>query len=418
MAGASTSTIASILKEDYRGPVKELINQSSVLLSKLQRVKDGFQGNEIYLPLHKGRNVGTGARAEAAALPTAGSQQWDKALYKAKSIYTTIRLTGQAIASAKSNVGSFLRALDAELQFGAKDLKSNINRQLWGDGSSILTQCKVTGASATVECQSTKNLKPLIGATIDICNGADGADRGYARVIASVTDADTFVITGGVTTTDVDDVIILQGTRDKTSAGTWAVALEMWGLQALISNANPGNGLTDTIGGITRTANAFWQSNVIDNGAVVRPLTLDLMQQAFDTTDIEGAAVPGIILTNHACKRRYASLLVADKRYPPGGEITLDGGWKALEFSGVPLVADKDAGLVLTPQVLQAMYFIDMSALKLLVLKDFGWLDEDGDVLKYVTGFDMWEAVYGAYMQLAITHPQACAVLKDIDEAP
>jgi len=413
MANASTTTIASILKEDYRGPVKDLINQSTILLSRLQRVKDGFSGNEIYLPLHKGRNVGTGARAEAAALPTAGYQQWDKALYKTKNIYTTIRLTGQAIASAKSNVGSFLRALDSELQFGAKDLKSNINRQLWHDGSSILTQTGVTGASVNVECQSTKFLKDLVGANIDICNGADGADRGYNKTISSVTDADTFVI-DVATTTDVNDVVILKGSRNTAA---WGTALEMWGLEALISASNPGNGITDTIGGITRVGNAWWQSNVLGNSAVVRPLTLDLMQQAFDQSEIEGSSVPGLILTNHACKRRYASLLVADKRYPPGGEITLDGGYKALEFNSVPLVADKDASLTLTPQVLQSMYFIDMAALKLLVLKDFGWLDEDGDVLKFVTGYDMWEAVYGAYLQLAITNPPACTVLKDIDEA-
>lgn len=413
MANASTTTIASILKEDYRGPVKDLLNQSTILLSRLQRVKDGFSGNEIYLPLHKGRNVGTGARAEAAALPTAGYQQWDKALYKAKNIYTTIRITGQAIAAAKSNVGSFLRSLDAELQFGAKDMKSNINRQLWHDGSSILTQCKTTSSSTSVECQSTKFLKDLVGANIDICNGSDGADKGYNRTISSITDSDTFVIDTS-TSTDTDDVVILKGSR---STSAWGVALEMWGLEALISNANPSNAITDTIGGITRVGNAWWQSNVLSNSGTVRPLSLDLMQQAFDQSEIEGSSVPGLILTNHACKRRYASLLVADKRYPPGGEITLDGGYKALEFNGVPLVADKDASLTLTPQVLQSMYFLDMAALKLLVLKDFGWLDEDGEVLKFVSGYDMWEAVYGCYMQLAITNPPACTALKDIDES-
>jgi len=91
--------------------------------------------------------------------------------------------------------------------------------------------------------------------------------------------------------------------------------------------------------------------------------------------------------------------------------------YKALEFNGVPLVADKDASLTYTPGVLQRMYFISLPALELAVLEDFGWMDRDGSTLKAIAGFDAYEAVLFSYMNLCVNDPAKCAVLDDLDEA-
>ena len=194
----------------------------------------------------------------------------------------------------------------------------------------------------------------------------------------------------------------------------------MWGLEALLSNANStGTAITNYIGGVNRatSGNTWFHCNMLGNGGTDRPLTLDLMQQAFDQCEIERDTSPGIILTNHALKRRYASLLVADKRYPPGGEITLDGGYKALEFNGVPLVADPDASLTLTPQKLERMYFVSLPSLEVAQLEDFGWMDRDGSTLKAIAGYDAYEAVLFAYMELCVNDPAKNCVLYDIDES-
>lgn len=412
-----TTVADAVLKYDYQGPVREQLNSATVLLKRLKRNTEDFIGKQAYLPVHVGRNVGIGARRESHALPTAGYQQYDKALYNVTHQYGVIKLTGPVLAASKNNSGAFLKALDSEMQGLVRDLKTDVNRQLWHDGSCILTQTNVTGASTSVEVNSTKFLQP--GMAIDIRNGSDGAEVAAGRTVSSITDDDTFVISGAAVTTDVNDVVIRDGVRGLSGDGfsAWGETMEMWGLEAIVSDADPGNGLTATVGNIARASYAWWKANVIANGGTARALTLDLMQQAFDESEIEGDTDPGLIVTNHAIKRRYAALLISDKRYPPGGEITLDGGYSALEFNGVPLVADKDASQTLEPGFLKAMYFLAMGSLEFEVLEDWQWMQRDGAILHRVEGYDQYTATMFAYIQLATNRPNANTKLADILES-
>lgn len=426
------STADKILKIDYEGPVREQLNQQKVLVQKLKKNHKDFVGKQAYIPVHKGRNVGVGARAESGTLPTAGQQQYDSLIYTVKNLYGRIKLTGPAIAASKSNTGAFVRAIQSEMEGLVKDLAQDENRQLWHDGSGILTRCGSTSSSATVEVESTKFLK--VGQTVQIVQTADGGNNaGGAQssvTVSSITDTNTFVASSSVST-DSGDCVIADGSRDYTSSTTWKGTREIWGLQAIVAGGtvspygNPGNGLDGStsgyedsyIGRITRNGNDWHKANVVANGATLRSLTIDLMQQAFDLSDIEGATVPGLILTNHALKRQYAKLLYSDKRYTGSGEVTLDGGWKALEFNGVPLVADKDASLVLTPQALYAMYFLDMSSLEYHILEDWGWMERDGAVLSRVSDKDEYEATMFSYRQLGVSRSNSNTLLTDLAES-
>lgn len=421
------TAIQDILKIDYMPPVREQLNSATWLLKNLRRNDRSYVGKEAYLPLHKGRNVGIGARKEdlgsagVHTLPDAGNQVYDKARFFTKYNYGRIKVTGPSIKATRNDVGAFVRAVSSEMQGLVRDLKVDINRQLFHDGSSVLTDTGVTTASTTVVVSSTKFLQP--GMLIDVVIRASGATGTGAvgRTVVSITDATSFVISGAAITTDATYGVFRGNARDTAA---WGGTVEMWGLEAAISAVNPGktmadganNGLTDTFGEISRTGSVFWDSRILSNAGVLRDLKLDLMQQAFDETDIEGDAVPGVILTNHAIKRRYAALLQSDKRYPAGGEITLDGGYRALEFNGVALVADKDASLANTPGVLQRLYFITMSSMEMLVMSDWEWMDDDGAVLSRVSGKDSYEGTLYAYMNLACDRPNANALLADISE--
>jgi len=203
----------------------------------------------------------------------------------------------------------------------------------------------------------------------------------------------------------------------------------MWGLEALIGSGNPStNGLTDLVGGLTRTGNAKWQSNVLSNSSVLRDLTLDLMQQMWDACDIAAGESPGLILTNHAIQRKYGGLLVPDRRFT-GGLQTFDGGWRGLEFNGVPVMADKDAGLAQTPGTLNKMYFLDMGSFELFQLEDWNWMDRDGAILCRAMGtlssgtytyaglVDAYEAILTAYQDLGIDQANSSGVLADLAES-
>ena len=112
MAGANLSTLSTILKEYYLGPVTEQLNNEVLLLSRLEAKSEDLVGKRAYVPLHWGRSGGVGARSEAAALPSAGKQQYERAVYDLKYLYGRVEVTGPSMAKTKNEAGAFLQALN------------------------------------------------------------------------------------------------------------------------------------------------------------------------------------------------------------------------------------------------------------------------------------------------------------------
>jgi len=260
---------------------------------------------------------------------------------------------------------------------------------------------------------------------IEIRVGSSGAvsTGSLALTVVSITSATVFVASAAVTTDATFFVFrkLVRGLTSESFPVSWDYTAEVWGLEGLIAAANPTTaGLVEKPGDLDRSTKSWWRSSVITNPAgagTVRGTNLDVMQEAFDNSEIEGEASPGLILTNHALKRRYAALLQADKRYPPGGEITLDGGYRALEFNGVPLVADKDASLTATPQYLRRMYFITLDSMEWQNLEDWQWMQKDGAVLHRLDDYDMYGATLFSYQNIIIVRPNANVVLDDLSES-
>lgn len=420
-----TTTAADILKINYAKRISDWLNNATYFLTKIKRNREDYVGKQFYIPVHKGRNVGVGTRGESVALPAPGNQQYDKLVYTVKYLYGLVRLTGPAIESAKNNAGAFARAIDSEMKGLARDCNQMVQRQIFRDGSGLLTRCGTTSNATTVVVESTKYIYP--GQIIDMRALSDGTgvSNGTGVVVLTVPSSTTFTVTTAVTTSSSHG-IFLTGTRNSSA---WGTSYDMWGLQGIVSTGNPGSGIgiTDLLGTLTRTSNPDWQANSLTNSSVGRDLTLDLMQQAFDACDIAIGKTPGLILTNHAIMRKYANLLTPDRRYV--NTMTFDGGFKGLEYNGVPVMADKDAGLSTQPQLLGGMYFLDLDAFVLMVLKDWGWLERGGSVFHLATGtlssgaytyvgnVDAWEAIYAAYQQLGIDNAKGLCWLGDINES-
>jgi hypothetical protein len=72
----------------------------------------------------------------------------------------------------------------------------------------------------------------------------------------------------------------------------------------------------------------------------------------------------------------------------------MDMGFETLNYAGVPLIKDPDC----PPQI---MHFFRRDGIENGVVKALDWLDRDGKVLKYVSGFAAWTAImaeYGNYL--------------------
>jgi hypothetical protein len=132
--------------------------------------------------------------------------------------------------------------------------------------------------------------------------------------------------------------------------------VEMDGLGDIIRDSG-------TYATINRTTATWWRSVVLDNGGTARPLAMPLMQQMMDLLDTPRRdAKTSHILCNRVHFNQYGNLLEDRRRWV--NTIELDGGIKALEYVGIPVVPVRQ----MNPGV---MYFIDKRDWNYYVLLPF-----------------------------------------------
>ena len=393
MAGADLSTLSNILKEYYLGPVAEQLNNEVLLLSRLETKSEDLVGKRAYIPVHHGRSSGVGARAEGAALPSAGKQDYDKAVYDLKYLYGRVEVTGPSMAKTKNEAGAFLQALKSELDGIRNDLKKDLARQVYGDG---------TAAIGTVVTSATNSTTVAVIGSEPIRKG-----QFYANMVLNVVDASTGVI-GGATPTEytVSAVNVSAGTITVTpalaaafAAGDYLVRAgvgltdvtsegevnrlsdEIDGIQRIIPTA------ANTFGGINAQNKSWWDVQRTDLTVSSNPklLGLDDIQKALNLARIAGG-MPTSIITSLGVQRSFFELLNQDVMYVNPESLNYASGFKTLSYNGLPMIADIDAPY-------GKMYIMDESTIKVFSDQDWHFLDADGQTLRQVTGYDKFEAI-------------------------
>lgn len=118
--------------------------------------------------------------------------------------------------------------------------------------------------------------------------------------------------------------------------------LGLYGGTTLTSSAPLSN--AGTYAGVIRGTYDAWKANVLLNGAVQRPLTFDLMRDMRKAIYDACGEMPDLIMCDSTQHEAYGKLFGDNRRYTQevvvrGQKIVLDGGYRALEFDGIPIVA-------------------------------------------------------------------------------
>lgn len=382
---AVIATVSALLKDVYLPPVVEQLNNEVELLNRIQSKSDAeLVGNQVVVPLHKNRSGGIGSRAESAALPTSGNQGFARAVYDLSQHYGRIQVSGVAMAKTKSNVGSFLDVLKAEMDGIKNDLKKDLARQVWGNsdgnagGNGRIAQCGVTTASNVIVLASAEPLRKghlYVGMRVDIGTAGSPSSLINNEAITAVNVATPSITVTTAVTTSASHFVSRAG-----NAGN-----ELNGLQTIIPLA------ANTFGGIDATAagNEYWDVN---RDTAAAALSIDRLQQMWNTIRVKGST-PDLILTTPGIQRQYFNLLQSQVRYVEPMKIKSGYDKEALAFNNRPLVEDVDGRF-------GQVYFLDTPHIMKFTNEDWHWLDEDGDVLKWVVGFDAWEAALASYFQV------------------
>lgn len=388
------STFNAVLKDIYLPPIRSQLNNATVLLSLLERDTENISGREAIVPVHYGRNEGVGARPDGGSLPDAGRQSYRELRIPMKYNYGRIAVTGPTIAASRDDAGAFGRVVDLETRGMVTDLARDINRQLFGDGTGLLTRIGESGSGNTVAVHSTRFLRP--GMYVDVIEVDNPSGTPVAENIEVL-----FV------DPDNNEITLASAVNVTTSHGLYrhnSATHEMMGLMGAVDNS-------DTVfQTVDRAENPWFKAHVLTgDGDGQNELTLDLMQRAVDRSEETAGGSINAIVTTYHIRRLYASLLQAQRRYI--NTMELDGGWKALEYDGRPLVPDRDC-----PD--GTMFFLDTTTFKIYRMSDWDWMMEDGAILHRVSGKDAYEAVLYHYGELGCDAPRKNVRIDGIERLP
>lgn len=389
---ASLSTFDAALKEDYHGPITEQLNNNNVWAAQLETDTENFQGRRWVAPLHTGRNVGVGARAENGTLPTAGNQAFKDIFGPIRQNYCRIQLSTVVIAASQKDRGSFVRAMDAEMKGAVADAARNVCRQSWGTSNGVLATCGTTTASTTVvlAAATTNNqlrwLGDFVGGLIDIGTVATPTSVASARTLVSLnTGAKTMVISGAAVTTSGSNFIFpaSAGGASSNSGLPGDGQIELTGIQTMVDD-------TAVCHTIDPATNAFWKSQKY---TAVGAITENALVKAINDTEIASNDTPDLLIGSAGVMRAFSALFYTLKRF--NDPVTLKGGYKATSVS-----AALSGGAGSTSQAITwardcpdgYLYGFNTKSFKRYQLQDWEWLNDDGAVLSRVANTAAYEA--------------------------
>lgn len=383
------SSAESALKTVYLGVVANQLNiNANPLLGKIKQSTKDVWGKEVRKLAPFGINGGIGAGAEEGALPTAAGNNYVQFVTELKNLYGKIELSDKAIRASANNAGAFVNLLNDEMEGLIKASSFNFGRMLFGDGSGLLaTVTKFNSDTKAITCDSVKNL--IEGMVVDVYTGEEKVATKSGKRIKYVDrinkcfylDKDVEITTG--------DKIYVQNSKD----------FEITGLGKIFSDS-------ETLYGLKRS-DYPWLAPYVKTGA--GEISDGLIQSAIDFLDEVSGSTVNYIACSSAVRRAYQEYLGAYRRNID--IAVLDGGYKAISYNGIPLVADRFVAD-------DTMYLLNTDHFTLHQLCDWKWLEgEDGKVIRQNMGYPTYSATLVKYADLVCDKPNGQAKISGISSA-
>lgn len=384
-------TAEKALKSVYLNVVADQLNVGvNPLLAKIEQTSSDVWGKEIIKLVPYGLNGGVGAGEETGELPTPASNNYDRFKLELKNLYGTIELSDKAIRASQSNTGAFVNLLNAEMEGLLKASKFNLGRMLYGDGSGSLAVCKAQSkAGNVVELDSVRNV--MEGMMVDIYSSSGSIYSDYKGVRILSVDRVNKTVTLNTTPTTViaaGDIVTVQGSKGN----------ELTGLGAIFSDKD--------LYGLSRAGRSWLSPKQYSN---VGSISTAKIQSAIDYIDEVAGSQVDFIVCSYDVRRAYLDYLALTRTNID--YMNLDGGFKALSYNGIPLIADRfvESG---------TMYLLNSKDFKLHQLCDWRWLEGDnGKVIKQKAGSATYGATLVKYADLLCDKPIGQAKLSGITVA-
>lgn len=352
-------TVSEGLKVLYINPIREFVNlKADPFAARILQTSDNIVGyQKIVRAVQIGANGGAGAGTETGVLPQAGENLYKQFESETKNLYGTISISDKVMKSATgASAGSFINALQRDVNTLIKTLQWSTARQIYGDGSGILVNLAAADSGATtLTLQTGSNSRNLLpGLSVDVYNAA-GTKVSSANKVTRIIDVDH--ATGKVI---IDTAVTAAVTAGGYLTMQGSKGLELTGLGKIFDATNH-----PTLYGLTR-ANYSWMRPTVKAsfGAISEWGLQDAINMTEDTYEVN---IDHIAAGNKAYNS-YMKLL--NERRTINDTITLAGGFKALLFNGSPICRTKYLAETTIDMYDTSLFTMDQIA-------DWDWLDDD-----------------------------------------
>ena len=374
------------LKEVYLGVLSEQLNiKSNALLSQIKQSDKDVYGKEIIKLAPYGLNGGIGAGSETGTLPTASNHKFVQFKTGLKNLYGTIALSDKAIRASASNTGAFVNLLSDEMESLIKSSAFNLGRMVYGDGTGLLATASVN--STVVTFDSVKNL--VEGMKVDVYNGESSVKTG-----AMITYVDRL-------NKKVEfDTEITFATGYKLYA-CGSKGNEITGLKRIFDKSSG----AEMLYGVDRS-DYQWLYPYEKACGGTTAISDSLIQNALNYIEEQTGEQVNFISMAGDVRTAYQEYLSQNRRNID--METLQGGYKAMTYAGVPIVYDRfvEDG---------SMYLLNTNDFVLHQLCDWEWLEsENGSILIPSPTSPTYSATLVKYAELICDRPGAQGKISNI----
>lgn len=367
------------LKTYYLDAVSAQLDAISPFYAAIEKHSTEVYGKEVKVAVVRSDNSRVVAGTEDGDLPTAGANRYINLTSTLKNIYGTIEISDKAMRASRSSGGAFVDLINAEMEGLVSSAKVNFSRMLYGDGNGFVGNItKTSGTSLYIDTIG----RVYEGMCVDVRSSSAIMDGGE-----------------GLTVTSVDygnGCITLSDTVEGTLTGKMiyvhgAYGNEITGFKSLFGSGD--------IYGLTRSGESF----LTPTKFTVTSLTEEGIMENIGYLEAYCNSRPNMILCSYKTKASIGALLTGSKMQY--NTTILNGGYSAILFDGIPVVADRYC-----PD--DEIYLVNTDDFVLAQLCDWAWLeDEDGKILKQVPGKAAYSATLVKYAELICKRPCAQGVI-------
>ncbi len=378
------SSAENALKTLYLGVLAEQLNVGvNPLLAKIGQTSADVWGKEVVKLAPYGVNGGVGSGTESGDLPGCAGNNYAQFKLTLKNFYGNIEISDKAIRASANSAGAFVNLLNSEMEGLLKSSKFNFGRMLYGDGSGLIAKTVGNTSSSTnvLTVDSVKNL--MEGMVIDVYDTSDMIVSNLTGVrIISIDRAKKEITLSASASSVLGEgyKIYVQNSKDN----------ELTGLEAIFGTAN--------LYGLDRSDYSFLNPYKVTDTTGV---STEAIQAAIDSIEEVAGGTIDFIVSSYKVRRAYIEYLSLNRTNLD--YMNLDGGFKALSYSGIPFVADRFVDD-------KTMYLLNTSDFKLHQLCDWRWIEgEGGTVLHQVANKAVYTATLVKYADLLCERPMGQA---------